>query len=203
MRLVLVSDTHGFHGEISIPEGDVLVHAGDFSYWDGGLEELREFNAFLGDLPHPHKILVAGNHDWCFERQEREARAAVTNARYLQDEGAAIDGIRFYGSPWQPEFLNWAFNLPRGDALTQKWARIPPDTDVLITHGPPFGIGDLARGSVHVGCEDLLARVRVVKPRLHVFGHIHEGRGEYRGEGTRFVNASTFRTGEPAFVVDL
>jgi Icc-related predicted phosphoesterase len=86
--------------------------------------------------------------------------------------------------------MDWAFNLQRGPALREKWALIPEGTDVLITHGPPFGILDWTARGERVGCEDLLEAVRRVKPRLHVFGHIHEGYGEHEQDGTRFVNAS-------------
>ncbi|MDH3198719.1 MAG: metallophosphatase domain-containing protein [Candidatus Krumholzibacteria bacterium] len=203
MELVLLSDTHGRHGEVEIPNGDVLIHAGDFGAWFGTMEELEEFNDFLGQLPHAHKIVVAGNHDFCFERANADARKALTNAHYLQDESLEIDGVKFYGSPWQPEFLNLAFNLRRGEPLRRKWEMVPPDTDVLITHGPPHGIGDETLDGLHVGCEELLLRVKQVKPRVHVFGHIHEGRGKYEIEGTVFVNAVTNRAGRSPFLLSL
>lgn len=203
MKLVVLSDTHGRHRAIDIPDGDVLIHAGDFSVWFGTLEELAEFNDFLAQLPHVHKIVVAGNHDFPFERENAEARAILTHARYLQDEALEIEGVKFYGSPWQPEFLNLAFNLPRGEPLRRKWDMIPSDTDVLITHGPPHGIGDRTFDGLHVGCEELLARVQEIKPRVHVFGHIHEGRGRIDIGETTFVNAATDRKGWSPFLVEL
>ncbi len=190
MRIVVVSDTHNMHDRIEIPDGDVLVHGGD-CLGHGTLEELDAFDRFLGKLPHPHKILIAGNHDWCFERDPRAARRLVKNAIYLEDDGVELDGTKFYGSPWQPWFFDWAFNLERGEPLRKVWAKIPEDTDVLITHGPPHGILDRTIRGEHVGCEELLKRVDAVKPKLHLFGHIHEGYGqEHRGD-TLFVNAST------------
>ncbi len=203
MKLVVLSDTHGRHKTIDIPDGDVLIHAGDFSVWFGTLEELAEFNDFLAQLPHVHKIVVAGNHDFPFERENAEARAILTHAHYLQDEALEIEGVKFYGSPWQPEFLNLAFNLPRGEPLRRKWDMIPSDTDVLITHGPPHGIGDRTFDGLHVGCEELLARVQEIKPRVHVFGHIHEGRGRIDIGETTFVNAATDRKGWSPFLVEL
>ena len=190
LTLVLLSDTHGKHDTLVVPAGDILVHAGDLTD-AGSLEELEDINAFFARLPHRHKLVIAGNHDFCFEREPEEARATLTAATYLEDEAVTVEGIRFYGSPWQPWFFDWAFNLPRGEALKEKWALIPPKTDVLITHGPPRGIGDLTIGGEHAGCEELLRRVRRLKPKLHVFGHIHEGAGLYRDGGTTFVNAST------------
>jgi Icc-related predicted phosphoesterase len=189
MRIVLLSDTHGLHDQLAVPPGDLLIHAGDAGR-RGTLEELRSFNEFLGRLPHPHKIFVAGNRDYSFQRQPEESRAILTNAVYLQDEEISIGGIRIYGSPWQPPFMDTAFNLPRGEPLRENWALIPDGIDILVTHTPPYGIGDRTSRGVPVGCEDLLAAVRRIKPRLHVFGHIHEGYGQYEENGILFLNAS-------------
>lgn len=189
MRLVLISDTHGYHDRLEVPEGDVLVHAGDLSK-HGRLTELAEFDAWLGKLPHTHKIVIAGNHDFAFERDPKSARHWMRHCTYLQDSGVTIDGVTFWGSPWQPWFFDWAFNLPRGKDLAKVWAKIPTGTDVLITHGPPAGIRDKNTGGEAVGCVDLLERVQAVRPRLHVFGHIHESAGVEEIDGTTFVNAA-------------
>jgi hypothetical protein len=126
---------------------------------------------------------------------------------YLQDEAVEIEGLRIWGSPWQPEFLDWAFNLPRGAALREKWDRIPSGTDVLITHGPPQGVLDRVDEGRREGCADLLNAVARVRPRLHLFGHIHEGYGCLERDGTTFVNASicdrAYRPVNPPVVVDL
>lgn len=200
--IVCVSDTHGFHVRTEIPPGDVLIHAGDITR-RGDLADVRAFDAWLGTLPHPHKIVIAGNHDWCFERDPDAARAAITNAVYLQDAAVTVAGLTVYGSPWQPRFHDWAFNLDRGPLLAEKWALIPPGIDVLVTHGPPHGIGDLCLGGDRAGCVDLLARVRVVRPKLHVFGHIHEAAGVTTADGTVFVNASTRMGHGRGIVVDV
>lgn len=188
--IVCVSDTHGAHDITVVPDGDILLHAGDLTR-HGLLDEVDAFDAWLGRLPHPHKVVIAGNHDWCFERTPAEARRRLTNAVYLEDEAVVIGGLKVYGSPWQPRFFDWAFNLDRGPELAAKWALIPADTDVLVTHGPPDGILDLTRRWLRVGDADLLARVREVRPKLHVFGHIHEAAGVYRSGSTLFVNAAT------------
>lgn len=190
MRIVVVSDTHTMHDRITVPDGDVFVHCGD-GLGHGTLAELAALDRFLGELPHRHKVLIAGNHDWCFERDPEAARRLVTNAIYLEDDGIELNGLRFYGSPWQPWFCDWAFNLERGDPLRKVWAKIPEDTDVLVTHGPPYGVLDRTTRGELVGCEELDARVRAVKPELHLFGHIHEGFGTERRDETLFVNAST------------
>jgi Icc-related predicted phosphoesterase len=201
MRIVAVSDTHGCHRRVAVPPGDILVHAGDLTM-TGSLQDVAEFNDFLGKLPHPHKIVIAGNHDWCFQRKPEKARALLTNAVYLQDEAVTVEGIRFYGSPWQPWFYDWAFNLPRGRALADKWALIPEGTDVLVTHGPPRGFGDRTFDGRHEGCDDLLERVRRIRPKVHIFGHIHEAAGRWDEDGVTFVNASTWDGASPAQVVD-
>ncbi|VTU01863.1 metallophosphoesterase : 239AB OS=Microscilla marina ATCC 23134 GN=M23134_04270 PE=4 SV=1: Metallophos [Gemmataceae bacterium] len=190
MRIVCVSDTHARHHLTEVPDGDVLVHAGDITR-RGKLEDVESFNRWLGSLPHRHKVVICGNHDFCFQERPAEARARVTNAIYLEDSGCEIEGVTFYGSPWQPYFGGWAFNLPRGEELARVWAKIPAGVDVLITHGPPAGILDRNRTGELCGCRDLFERVFEVKPRLHVFGHIHESSGRTEHDGIVFVNAST------------
>jgi Icc-related predicted phosphoesterase len=194
MRIICISDTHNRIGKVDIPDGDVLVHAGD-STMMGRPEEIGKFAAYLEALPHKYKVVIAGNHDWLFETRPTTARKLIEDAGaiYLQDEAVTIMGHKFYGAPWQPWFQNWAFNVARGKALAAKWALIPTDTDVLITHGPPFGILDQVDGGEHLGCVDLRTAVDRVNPLLHVFGHIHDGYGlDARRElaRTNFVNAS-------------
>lgn len=196
LTVVAVADTHGYHDDLDVPDGDILIHAGDLTR-TGSLDELPPVNAFLARLPHRDKIVIAGNHDACFQARPRAARAALSAAIYLQDESIHIRGLHIYGSPWQPRFLDMAFNLDRGPALAAKWALVPSDVDILVTHTPPLGFGDSV-GQDRVGCVDLLARVRQVRPRLHIFGHIHSDRGRWLSEGTLFVNATTDECMAPA-----
>ena len=207
MRIVLISDTHGLHNSIRVPHGDLLIHAGDLSS-SGTYREVAAAAQWLGSLPHRHKIAIAGNHDLLFERQPTQAAALLRSAGviYLQDSGTNVDGLSIYGSPWQPEFMHWAFNVQRGQ-LAKYWKQIPTGLDILITHGPPYGILDQRippgmrrfapwedeepfAGSDHVGDEELLAAVERVKPRVHVFGHIHSGYGVTQNQHTGFYNAS-------------
>ena len=194
MRLVCLSDTHMKHwGVPRMPEGDVLIHAGD-SLGCGNLAELEIFVDWFSKYDHPHKILIAGNHDWVFERQPKVARKVVEEAGviYLNDDGVTIDGVKFWGSPVQPEFCDWAFNRKRGEEIDRHWQLIPDDTDVLITHGPPHGLLDKTEMTeVSVGCEDLRRHVlQRVKPMVHIFGHIHSAAGIRRKNGIKFINAS-------------
>lgn len=214
MRVVCLSDTHGFHDRLVVPAGDLVVHAGDACI-RGTLEELRAFFVWFGALPHPHKVFVAGNHDRCLERQAAAARALVpAGVTYLEDAGATVGGLRVWGSPWTPEFCAWSFMRERGEPLRRTWAAIPDGLDLLVTHGPPYGHGDLVPGhdgpARAVGCAELLAAVRRARPRVHVFGHIHEGHGRTVSdevEGTLFVNAATctgdYAPTNPPLVVEL
>lgn len=197
MKIVCISDTHMMHylfkGSIPIPECDVLIHAGDAS-GRGRPEEIVLFADWLRQQPAQYKVFVPGNHDVGFELAEEQCVSLLKEhcpeVIYLRDMETTIGGFSFYGSPWQPRFFNWGFNLDRGPALAEKWAKIPDHTQVLITHGPPKGIGDMVPPRApsaqapdhggHVGCEDLLRRVaNLDNLRLHVFGHIHSGYGVY------------------------
>jgi len=189
LTCVAISDTHGMYNDLKLPDGDVLIHAGDITR-HGKLSELVDFNEWLGEQPHQHKIIIAGNHDWCFERQKQDSLNILTNAVYLEDESTTIAGLTFYGSPWQPRFQNWAFNLTRGKALQEKWDLITDNVDVLITHGPAFGLLDKIYSGENTGCEDLLTKIKAIKPKVHICGHIHEGYGRIEHQGTEFINAS-------------
>ena len=197
-KIVCISDTHNCNEQISIPDGDILIHSGDATVKGTG-QEVAEYFHWFSKLPHDHKVFIAGNHDWLFQTDNGSARsiAADSGVTYLQDSSTEIAGLKIYGSPWQPRFFDWAFNLNRGAELAAKWALIPDDTDVLITHGPPHGILDQVEtrfGASSEGCEELRKRVAAItedgRLKLHVFGHIHCGYGVHEEFGVKFVNAS-------------
>lgn len=186
MKLVLISDTHCY--KMPLPDGDILIHAGDLTS-GGTIRECQRELDWLNSQPYKYVVIVAGNHDFAFE----EAKPALKLGRiiYLENDGVEINGIKIYGSPVQPRFMNWAFNVDRGEAIRKYWNRIPNNVDVLVTHGPPAGILDQALfGSEHLGCEELALAVERVKPRIHMFGHIHGGRGYKKFNGTEFFNCS-------------
>jgi len=199
MKIVAISDTHFSHSQLTVPDGDVLVHAGD-CLGRGNIAELNHFNDWLGKLSHQHKIVIAGNHDFVFERNPQIAEQVMTNATYLRDSWVEIDDVVFYGSPWQPVFLNWAFNLPRnGPELEKKWSQIPSNTNILITHGPPYGILDVPAPPIpekdrsSKGCEKLTEAIddnQIMKPFIHIFGHIHGGYGHLEKDDVKYYNAS-------------
>ena len=189
MRIVATSDCHGRYREAKLPAGDVLVLAGDMLPRGGyEIEDLDDLDEWLSGLDYKHKVLIAGNHDWLFERNKT---VRPKNAIYLEDSGVEIGGVKFYGSPWQPFFFNWAFNLPRkGPELGAVWDKIPSGTDVLVTHGPPWGILDRPHGTrPPAGCELLRERVKALRPKVHIFGHIHGDYGKHHEDGTWFLNA--------------
>ncbi len=209
MRVVLISDTHLRHelGSLNVPEGDLLVHAGD-ALVVGGLPELYSFCKWFGALPHANKVFVPGNHDRIFEEYVSLASGLLPEGVVcLIDQAASIEDLKIYGSPWQPEFMNWAFNLPRGPALVERWDKIPSGLDILVTHGPPLGVMDRTGGNRRVGCADLADAIERARPRVHVFGHVHGGYGvSLKGE-TLYVNAALCNEAyEPAhapIVVDI
>lgn len=191
MRIVCISDTHGQHAKLSIPAGDMLLHAGDFSN-SGAVDEVRTFLAWFAAQPHRHKVFIAGNHDFFPEQSPKRFQKMIPeNCVYLENEAKVIEGVTFWGSPITPIFYHWAFMRRRGEAIRPVWATIPADTDVLITHGPPHGILDRNFQGEPTGCEELRPRVLDISPKLHVFGHIHEGFGHRHLQGIDFLNVSS------------
>jgi Icc-related predicted phosphoesterase len=189
VKIVCISDTHGYFPDL--PDGDVLIHGGDLTS-RGTYGQVMEGLIWLARQPHRHKLLIAGNHDFWFEQTPEAAVQAAIPAgiTYLQDEAVVIDGVTFYGSPWQPRFFNWAFNLDRPQ-LAAVWAKIPLDTQVLITHGPSRGIRDQTERGERVGCVALRDRIAQLPDlRLHVCGHIHEDYGIHQHGAVQSVNAS-------------
>ncbi|XP_063422842.1 metallophosphoesterase MPPED2-like [Mytilus trossulus] len=223
LRFVCLSDTHSkLHADemsnFYVPPGDILLHAGDFSM-KGRPLEIERFNEALDKLPHKKKIVIAGNHELSFDESLfteancfgesigtvkrclktkglKSVRELLTNAIYLQDSMVTVCGINIYGSPWQPRFGCWAFNVIRGEDILKKWNCIPENVDILITHGPPVGHGDVTKAGINVGCVELLNTVQKrVKPKYHLFGHIHEGYGLTTDGETLFINASSCTKG--------
>jgi predicted phosphodiesterase len=200
-RLTFISDTHNKHKFLDgfLPGGDILLCAGDISS-RGYTHELEDFFEWYDGINnYDHKIFISGNHDFGFQDNPDKIKGLLTGYKtidYIQDEYMGIqDGdepeLKIWGSPWQPEFHNWAFNLPRGEKIKEKWDLIPNDVDILITHGPAFGKLDyVSYNRINVGCEELLKKIEEVKPKLHISGHIHEGFGYIFNGETHFFNAA-------------
>ncbi len=195
LKLVLISDTHMKHWEIKLPKGDLLVVAGDFTFY-GRVDELQDFNKWLGTIKHQFKhgvLLTGGNHDGLLEDNLPLAKQLLFNCRVLINEAIEVEGLKFFFSPISPFFHDWWFNVHKGLPIRAVWASIPDDTNVLITHSPPFGILDtvVGRRGEHLGCEELTARIGELKQlKLSVFGHIHSSSGQTTIGGVTYVNAS-------------
>jgi len=179
------------HWEVKVPDGDILLFAGDI-----GLENrddprpLENFNCWLGKLPHRRICVIAGNHDFFAEKHPQETKAILTNCSYLQHDYTEIEGLTIFGSPYSPRFFDWAFNVDRGEPIKRKWDLIPSFADIVITHGPVMGILDVTPRGENVGCEDLFQRLQIIRPKVHVAGHIHSSFGVHHFNDTIYVNAS-------------
>ena len=208
--IACLSDTHNKHKIIEerfgIPQCDVIIHAGDFTML-GFEDEVTDFFDWYSALPIPNKVVVAGNHEIFFdptaktkyEKGRKFNRITTLNPRdivpdnvvYLENESAVVNGIRMYGSPYQPELYDWAFNLRRGLPLEACWDLIPDDVELLITHCPPLGHLDVNPKGENTGCADLKIRSFNLKQlKMHVFGHIHTSRGIDISGGITYINAS-------------
>lgn len=191
MKIVAISDTHNCHNLLQLPKGDLLIHAGDVS--SRGTElEIRDFLNWFAKQDFLHKIFVAGNHDFFFERASESfiKNLIPENVIYLNDEVVEIEGIKIWGSPIQPWFFDWAFQRQRGSDIDKHWQLIPDYTDILITHGPAYGILDKTIKGELAGCKDLLNRIKKINPDYFICGHIHEAAGMQKHGETTFINAS-------------
>jgi len=204
MKVVLISDTHEKHGQIKLPEGDLLIHCGDWTN-KGSLDAMNSFLKWFSAQPFQYKIFIGGNHELGLDVGPTRVKKldlinSFNNLIYLENSSTIIDGIKIYGSPVTPFFYSWSWNVHRGEPIAQVWKNIPDDTNILITHGPPYAILDLVSLSpgeirdVHQGCEELIKRVKQLKHlKLHCFGHLHlggHGSQIHREGGTAFVNAA-------------
>lgn len=168
----------------------MLLHAGDICY-KGNKVEVLDFLKWFSRQPFEFKIFIAGNHDFYFEKSKLSEITAIipANVIYLNDSGIVVNGFHIWGSPITPWFYDWAFNRHRGEEIKKHWDLIPANTDILLTHGPVAGIHDMVINSQHVGCRDLGDRMKEIKPKVHICGHIHEGYGLKQKMGTKFINA--------------
>lgn len=190
--ITAISDTHNKHKKLNLPGGDILIHAGDITSM-GYFHEIAEFNKWFKNQNYTYKIFIAGNHDGLFETDQNLARSILDpSIIYLQDELAEIEGLKIWGSPRTPPFCNWHFMNTEEELDHYYYINIPPDIDILVTHGPPFGILDQTIEGQHVGSKSLVKHVcERIKPKYHLFGHIHFLGGlEKYFNGATFINAS-------------
>jgi Icc-related predicted phosphoesterase len=190
MKIVVISDTHSAHRDVKLPEGDVLLHAGDLCFALGTnrkeqCDQIRDVDQWFGEQNFEKIICIAGNHDFPFHHG---LFTKLNNAVYLQNGHYTYKGVKFFGSPNQLPFFG-AFNAGE-ETLKSIYRQVDEDTDVLITHGAPYGILDVPHRGDHTGSHELWDLVQRIKPKLHVFGHIHYSYGKVEQDGTTFLNAS-------------
>lgn len=205
VRIVTVADTHEHHDNVVVPDGDIFICAGDMTML-GEKKQIKRCFEWINALPHEHKIVIAGNHDlnlspetpMYHDLKMKQLIDSYPSITYLCDTGTTVKVkerlLKVYGSPYTIEFNDWVFQYAEND---RSWDMIPSDTDIVVTHMPPYGILDTidatSRGGscFSGGCKKLRERVLAVKPLVHVFGHLHcdGGRTEVKGE-TTFVNAA-------------
>lgn len=198
-----ISDTHEHHtlDLVNIlPAADVLVHSGDFS-WRAKLDDVKRFNDWLGLLAekYEHIIFVPGNHDIILQDAPEDCKKILTNCTTLIDEEVTIEGVRIHGTPWSPTFgHNWAF-MGNEYRLSHYYQKIAPGVDILVSHGPAYGILDGVptwSGAKcdwdlrHTGSHALAKAIRDVKPKYVLLGHIHEGHGYVEVDGVKYINSS-------------
>ena len=193
MKIVAIADTHGMHDDVKVPKGDILVHAGDIT-GDGSFRSFADFLRWFKAQPHAFKCFVGGNHDRVLDKEYNTVKEMIKDSGciYLENSGCILDGLNVYGSPITPKFNDWYFMEER-DLIGKYWKNIPKNLDLLITHGPPYKVLDgvlSAYGDHHVGCEALMDKINEVKPKYHIFGHIHCSYGQNKIGDTTFINAS-------------
>jgi Icc-related predicted phosphoesterase len=198
INVTLLSDTHTKERNVLVNGGDLILHSGDVMNSGYDWEDLYDFLTWFSELPYKMKVFTPGNHDRYIEDKPFDAWKMIREFNdkgviCLIDDFVEFEGLKIYGSPWQPEFYNWAYNLPRnGWEIEQKWKDIPDDTDILLTHGPAWGILDTVvnRRDFNLGCEMLAKRLETLHPLIHNCGHIHTGYGYVEKNGTHFFNSS-------------
>lgn len=198
MRLVAISDVHNRWQKLVIPECDVLISAGDYSF-HGEPHVVKLYHEWLNQQPAARIISGNGNHEEWVEKNFEEAKSIALTAcprvDFIEEGGVTIEDVNFWYSAITPWFNDWAYNRRPGPDIDKHWQLIPEDTDVLITHGPPYGVLDVVYYSngvpkERVGCWNLKERIKQVKPDIHIFGHIHGSHGEVHEEGVSYYNVA-------------
>lgn len=211
-RICAISDMHSYQNKVQVPQCDLLIVAGDITD-RGEYSQITDFNNWCAALQHSGRvgevICIAGNHDLTAQRDPETWKVLLPDVTYIEDEEIERFGYRIYGSPWTPAFFkqHWVFNAERGKEIKAKWDKIPEGLDILITHGPAYGVLDSTPRGERVGCLDLRDTILAKKPRVHICGHIHFGHGYAVLGTTLMMNASicteAYKPTNPPLVIDL
>lgn len=200
MKIVAISDTHEREHFVKLPDGDVLVHSGDFTF-KGEFFAIAKFCSWMKKQNHTHKLVISGNHELTLDTELSKNHSqkqmilnlfAESGITYIENSSVEIEGIKFYGSPFTPRFYDWGFNVDRGPKIGEKWKNIPDDVNVLITHGPGYGTLDNTIRDGSQGCEMLAQRIPQLKQlKAHIFGHLHHDGGKMiEKNGVKYVNGA-------------
>lgn len=196
MKIIHLSDTHGYEPDITLEKCDIAIHSGDADLVS--LSGLIRFCKWFKKQNARYKIYVAGNHDFYLETMASYSKTIFKEHGiiYLENNLIQIENVIIYGSPYTPRFGNWAFMRERGNDISKIWEQIPENIDILVTHGGPMGILDIAqRTKEHVGCDDLKRFIKNIKPKFHLFGHLHENYGIVKDDNTVYVNSALITDG--------
>ena len=203
IKVCAIADLHGHLPQIEpcqflLLGGDICPHFANPGSRDDVFGQARwlgtVFDDWLNHVPAKHIVATVGNHDFVFEKHLN--LVPTLKWHLLIDRAVTIEGVKFYGSPHQKRFMDWAFNLDEPQ-LKEKWRWISDDTDILVLHGPPQGYGDFVPTNAkspnvgeHVGSVSLLERILKIRPKLTIFGHIHNSHGVYEVDGIKMANVS-------------
>jgi Icc-related predicted phosphoesterase len=177
MKIWHISDTHGFHRDLSVPKADMVIHSGDFANSRNSSinsNEALDFLDWFAGVEIKNKILIAGNHDISVENRMIHPKFIQDSGiHYLENSCITIENLKIWGSPITPSFgTGWAFNRAR-HKMSVVWEQIPKDADIIVTHGPPKGMLDMNQEFEMCGCKSLLVAVSKIKPIFSLFGHVH------------------------------
>jgi len=175
LNIVVLSDSHGKFNFLKVPDGDILIHCGDWSNL-GKVEECIKFNNWLKEQPHKYKFYIPGNHEIGFEKQPGLSESLITEAENIHGKVVNVEGLKIFGCSYTLPFMNWAYMRTENE-LENYFSNAPSDIDVLITHGPPKGVLDETIQGTSTGSQALLEYTKKIKPQYHFFGHIHEAAG--------------------------
>jgi len=221
MKIIAISDTHEMHSSVQVPDGDILIHCGDWTN-RGEIPAIHKFLEWFVAQPHQHKVFIPGNHELGLVGEGRDrafrliGQYVSKDVHFLLNTSVTIEGLKFYGSPATPYFFGWAWNYQRGKDIAIEWEKIPNDVNVLITHGPPYGILDMVENTIsnigrdlHQGCHDLKNRISNLKDlKIHLFGHLHtDGGKQAEVNGVIHANCAIcterYKPYNPPIIIDL
>jgi Icc-related predicted phosphoesterase len=205
VKIVALSDTHGKHRQVEIPDGDILIYAGDFEIRNN--LDLFEMSEWLNELPHKRVVAIFGNHDFTEHSEIKYMKQMFERVNLLFNESIEIDGLKIWGSPYSPFFNNWAWMQP-DNMLKEIWDTIPLETEIVVTHTMPYGILDgILPRMESVGSLTLRDAIKRVQPKIQIGGHLHESFGQYTDGKIDYYNVSVldeqYQVANPVTIIEI